>query len=201
MMHVTDSGMYPDGKSFWNLECPRGHKRTVIQRDAPVRYCKCERPVKPEQPKLFGGDPMTDLLPLARRLVAAPGWRWLPGMLAVPADNPAGRAYRITAVDSDGRMCGVEDGCVSYPRTWGLDGMDGFDGMDPVEWVPDISDDLTALSLLVLLRQWWGVAAIWVCPSQDGEEWRVESYVGPSQKVAAGATEVEALVAALEVTP
>ena len=55
MMHVTDSGMYPDGKSFWNLECPRGHKRTVIQRAAPVRLCECERPVKPEQPKLFGG--------------------------------------------------------------------------------------------------------------------------------------------------
>jgi len=54
-MEVTDSGMYPDGKSWWNLECKNGHKRTVIQRKAPVRLCECEKAPKQEQPQLFGG--------------------------------------------------------------------------------------------------------------------------------------------------
>lgn len=57
MMRALRMGDYPDGKAWWDLECPNGHKRTVIQRDAPVRYCKCEQKPKPEQPALFGVTP------------------------------------------------------------------------------------------------------------------------------------------------
>lgn len=68
---------------------------------------------------------------------------WTEGMLAVPRGYPEGRRYRITAIDSTGGMAGVEVGCTSYPRTWGLDGLDSMGPMNPAEWEPDLTDPAT----------------------------------------------------------
>jgi hypothetical protein len=57
MMRVVNSGGYPDGRSFWDLECDKGHTRTVVQTKAPEILCRCERPAKPQQAQLFGGAP------------------------------------------------------------------------------------------------------------------------------------------------
>lgn len=71
------------------------------------------------------------------------GTEWQEGMLAISRTHPEGRRYRITAVDTSGGMAGVEAGCISYPRTWGLDGLDSMGPMDPTDWLPDLTDPAT----------------------------------------------------------
>lgn len=42
------------------------------------------------------------MIALARRVVACPGWRWMPGMLALHRHYPDG--LRVEAVAPDGRL-------------------------------------------------------------------------------------------------
>lgn len=136
---------------------------------------------------------------LAERVVKAAGWAWMAGMLAVPANRPTGTVYRITVVDDNDCPCGVEDGAVSYPRTWGLYGMDYLGGMDPCEWLPDLSDDATVGCLLALVRKKHG-PQVFVCPAPVRHKcWRVYRDAVPPYAFVDGETEVEALVFALEV--
>ena len=132
---------------------------------------------------------MTDILPLARRAVAAPGWRWLPGMRIANT-----KFARVVAV-RDGAPCGAEEGatCDDNAAVW-LD-----------EWttpmLPDLSDDLTALGLLKLVRGRWDLPNL--AAVRKGDRWMFWADVGlPDALYRLRAdTEVELLVAALEVTP
>lgn len=139
---------------------------------------------------------------LPRRAIACPGWEWLPGMRAINAGHPTGTVYRVTAVDDNGSPCGVEDGAVCCPRTWGLDGLDGLGSMDPSEWLPDLTDDATLGAVLKLVRLAWDNQAIWAHADRKAQHWWVDSFTGPSPATCGiWATEAEALVVALERAP
>ena len=121
---------------------------------------------------------------LARRAVAAPGWRWMRGM------RIAGTKFASVVAVRDGAPCGAEEGatCDDNAAVW-LD-----------EWttpmLPDLSDPLTALGLLALVRERWGTTAH--CLQAVDCCW----YVWVEFRLVAGAnTETEALIAALEAAP
>ena len=139
---------------------------------------------------------------LARRAVVAPGWRWLPGMRIAST-----KFARVVAV-RDGAPCGAEEGatCDDNAAMW-LD-----------EWttpmLPDLSDPLTALGLLALVRERWGPDVYLVhVKAYNGRDrrWTLARGTSPTLLVGMNAdsvlcyvsaeTEVEALVVALEVTP
>ncbi len=140
------------------------------------------------------------LLTLSRRAVAAPGWRWLPGMRIANT-----KFARVVAVD-DGAPCGAEEGatCDDNAAMW-LD-----------EWttpmLPDLSDDLTALGLLKLVREQWD-PEVYLARIKDGPDrlWALVKGTTPlhllwtdaagKARPIAAPTEVETLVLALEVTP
>lgn len=71
-------------------------------------------------------------------------------------------------------------------------------------WLPDFSDPLTALALLVLVREAYKTPSMFVRCEHDGL-WRVCWSDGKFSTavlwVASAATEVEALLNALEVAP
>ena len=131
---------------------------------------------------------------LARRAVAAPGWRWMRGMRI--ADT---KFARVVAVRDSG-PCGAEEGPTGDDNAavW-------LDDWTTATLLPDLSDPLTALGLLALVRERWGPMScvVW---DRDRKMWAVYSHMAMMveevwQPVAVGATEVEALVVALEVTP
>lgn len=131
-----------------------------------------------------------DLLALGRRAVACKSWLWLPGCRVLTSSGVAGTvtAYspRITGrldVSWDG---GVVDRCT-----------------DPTTIVPDLDAPSSLGCLLGLVREAWGDEAFvrrliggtvrdpcWVCQTH-GRDWYLYE----------GATEAEALVAALESAP
>ena len=123
---------------------------------------------------------------LARRAVAAPGWRWMRGM------RIAGTKFASVVAVRDGAPCGAEEGatCDDNAAMW-------LDGWAPL---PDLSDPLTALGLLALVRERWGDPGMYARPrgSKARPDWAVCAGVD-GVPVAAGESEVEALVAALEV--
>ena len=127
---------------------------------------------------------------LARRAVAAPGWRRLHGMRFLRPDGSYPlRMVGIAAFAHEG-----ETG-ISIPAATDLLPSD----------LPDLSDPLTALGLLALVRERWGPMScvVW---DRDRKMWAVYSHMAMMveevwQPVAVGATEVEALVVALEVAP
>jgi hypothetical protein len=142
---------------------------------------------------------------LARRLVAAPGWRWLPGM------RVAGTKFaRVVAVRDSG-PCGAEEGatCDDNAAEW-LD-----EGATPM--LPDLSDPLTAHGLLALVRERWGATAHLVrfdtnVTTADGTTtepacwWALASrpfrqWTGGRLLYVPAPTEVEVLILALEVSP
>ena len=139
---------------------------------------------------------------LARRAVAAPGWRWLPGMRIANT-----KFARVVAVH-DGAPCGAEEGatCDDNAAVW-LD-----------EWttpmLPDLSDPLTALGLLALVRERWGPDVYLVhVKAYNGRDrrWTLARGTSPTLLVGMNAdgvlcyvsaeTEAEALILALEVAP
>ena len=139
---------------------------------------------------------------LARRAVAAPGWRWMRGM------RIANTKFASVVAVRDGAPCGAEEGatCDDNAAVW-LD-----------EWttpmLPDLSDPLTALGLLALVRERWGPDVYLVqVKAYNGRDrrWTLARGTSPTLLVGMNAdsvlcyvsaeTEVEALVAALEVAP
>jgi hypothetical protein len=141
---------------------------------------------------------------LARRAAAAPGWRWLPGMLT---------ACRVRVHE-----CGP-DYIIGHRPGPTKDGGGMVDTIDLFGFVPDLSDDLTALGLLALVRERWGTTAHLVrfdTNVDDGEGgtkpacwWALavglasrpfQRWDGRLRYIAAP-TEVEVLVLALEVVP
>jgi len=114
---------------------------------------------------------------LARRAVACPRWRWMPGM---STHNGA----RVVRVDAD-----------QYAVGWYPDGY-----LDVIAKVatPDLTDPATLGCLLALVREAWIEPLARAEGYPDG--WRV--YVPRvSRLVGLGPSEAEALVAALEAAP
>ena len=120
---------------------------------------------------------------LAQRAVASKGWRWLPGMRAV---SPSGKHWRVW---SDTRSVYEPEGCMdSAPAEWSKD-------------VPDLTDDLTRLGLLALVREAWGDWSIVPVPGLGAWGMGRLCSGGLMSIGCSGETEAEALVAALEAAP
>ena len=124
---------------------------------------------------------------LARRAVAAPGWRWMRGM------RIAGTKFASVVAVRDGAPCGAEEGatCDDNAAVW-LD-----------EWttpmLPDLADPATRGCLLALVRERWGMPELGLV-RWDG----VWIFWGCGQGVLRSLmapTETEALILALEATP
>jgi|DEB19_MinimDraft_3_1074340.scaffolds.fasta_scaffold23477_2 hypothetical protein len=110
---------------------------------------------------------------LARRAVACRGWRWMPGML------------------------------LSSPRSWGLRIVTG-----PIEEhadaAPVLTDPATLGCLLALVREAWGDPYL-IATKERGSCWIIAIHLCDAMLVGGryirGATEIEALIAALEAAP
>lgn len=128
-----------------------------------------------------------DQIDLARRLVACPRWRWLPGMLWSIGPQPGW----VRA--STGRVLSAHE--------------DGGPVRAPKSCLPDLTDPATAGCLLALVREAWGdtrLVAIYCEAAYPGqsEGWAVQRADG--RLPVAGEdheTEAAALVAALEAAP
>jgi len=112
---------------------------------------------------------------IASRAVACRGWRWSPGMRAV------GRRTLPTA------WFRVEEVVSSLTGEW-------------ANALPDLTDPATLGCLLALVREAWGQDDMGASRYKEG--WCVEFTPQEGQHHAFyGATEAEALVAALEAAP
>ena len=113
---------------------------------------------------------------LAKRAVACPGWRWMPGMLArFLDDEPLLNPARLVAEGEGDGLLDPDDAAI-----------------------PDLSDPLTVQALLLLVREAWATETVWVEPGHDGL-WEMCIYVsGAPRLLESYQTEAEALVAALE---
>jgi hypothetical protein len=127
---------------------------------------------------------------LARRAVAAPGWRWLPGMRI--ANTKFARVVEVC----DGEPCGAEEGATEDDNAavW-------LEEWATTPLLPDLSDDLTALGLLALVRERWGMPHLTLTRKSRWWTYRGDSRASLELYEICAATEVEALVAALEVAP
>jgi hypothetical protein len=137
-----------------------------------------------------------ELEALARRAVACPRWRWMPGML----------------VTSMGRIIEVDGDLVSaFEHPW-IDGQFEFRKLDSdcayVPALPDLTDFATLGCLVALVREAHGPSAVARLVGVNGrgdQEWAIcdRSPAVDGWHVAAPAlgyweSEIEALVAALE---
>ena len=105
---------------------------------------------------------------LGMRATACRAWRWMPGMIALSQ-------YRVTDQDAE----------TDEPTPW-------------VDDVPDLTDPATLGCVLALVREAWKEEDMGAF-RYDDKRWCVEYTLGERQHRAFyGATEAEALVAALE---
>ena len=128
---------------------------------------------------------------LAKRAVASPHWRWMPGIWIV--DEVGGRGVVLEVVQQ------VDQDYVKFQNP-----AHTRQGQVPAAWcVPDLSDPATLGCLLALVREAWGDprAQLYAMEDADGREgWGLVlergEGVGPFAE-----TEAEALIAALEAAP
>ena len=132
-------------------------------------------------------EPLENLEELARRAVACKRWRWMPGMLS-------DKGLRVIRRDSDGYVVGY------YQDNWYM--AECVPGT-----LPDLSDPATLGCLLALVREAWGneasvslnISSFWAVGGA-----RIQKGKSAGHTINLGIwklTEVEALVAALEVAP
>jgi hypothetical protein len=146
-----------------------------------------------------------DHLDLARRAVACPRWRWMPGMLVAP----------ILEDDTIEPVTGI---IVSSHRLllvyWPDVGLRWQATREHL--LPDLTDPATLGCLLALAREAWGDPALYVRLSDTSRKsdgvraWEVLGWLDPSRspdgrggswRSWGHASEAEALVAALESAP
>jgi hypothetical protein len=129
----------------------------------------------------------SDKIELAERLMSSGRWQWMPGMRTI-----SGR--RLAVVFGESRtaavLCDLRDDANS--DTEELQGE-----------LPDLTDPATLGCLLALVREAWGDSEMHMTLGAKGWVWltgesRVYDVVMP---INAGATEAEALVAAMEAAP
>ena len=133
---------------------------------------------------------MTDeMIALSRRAVACRGWRWMPGM----------------ATDEGRRVMQV------WPDNLGIKWSHLLDNrvVRDADALPDLTDPATLGCLLALVREAWGCVVV-TSPDYDEDEvgcqgWNVTSWRAVETvrwtMAGEGATEAEALLAALESAP
>jgi len=114
---------------------------------------------------------------LGRRAVTCKMWRWMPGMMTCGG-------WRVIAISEGRSVCAKYDFVVISPEH---------------DAIPDLTDPATLGCLLALVREAWpndGLAM--VCTLHYARRWFIDL---PSGEIVCQSTEVEALVAALEVAP
>lgn len=121
---------------------------------------------------------------LGRRVVRLAGWYWRPGMLV--SGERAGRALPGVAYRLSDKRHPSFPGEYDWPHDIGLR-------------IPDLADPATVGCLLALVREAWGQRVSCV-PLAAGQQWHAlfERNLGGGLVVGSGASEAEALVAALE---
>ena len=119
-----------------------------------------------------------------------PGFRWMPGM----RDQYGVRVAWVKPDVSPEYIGGIRDG---DDRTRPVNAALSHDS------VPDLTDPATRGCLLELVRDAWAHDWVWVAPSPpDRLPWAVWSWRGGNPAVvAAGHTQAEALILALEAAP
>lgn len=129
---------------------------------------------------------------LARRAVACPRWRWLPGMLTTTG-------YLITVADPSGAAGVQADDW--WPKARGLEQWSGLAPWARGEILPDLTDPATVGALLALVREAWGCPHLSVVGTS--EDWRIDAAGGPVgiRDLHSYPSEAAALVAALEAAP
>jgi hypothetical protein len=132
-------------------------------------------------------EPLENFEELGRRAVACKRWRWMPGMLSK-------KGLRVTRRDSDGYVVGYYEN-LSYIA-------ECVPGS-----LPDLTDPATLGCLLALVREAWGneasvslnISSFWAVGGA-----KIQKGKSAGHTINLGIwklTEVEALVAALEVAP
>lgn len=142
----------------------------------------------------------TETEALARRAIACPAWRWMPGMLVMSDPTAVPRVIGSPIWPSDlrarvtsavlGRWFGVGEFCVDHPDAE----HETMSGDDLPGTLPDLSDPATLGCVLALVREAWSKPDLHARP--EGSRWRMWSFEWPSSML--HPTEAEALVAALE---
>ena len=128
---------------------------------------------------------MTDeQIALARRAVACRGWRWMPGMLT-------GDGFRCVWSDEISREWASP--------TWCENGMSWKNTRTGSKDLPDLTDPATLGCLLALVRVAYGDHRLACVPWRLN--WAVDRVWMRNGHLSEGATEAEALVAALEAAP
>ena len=128
---------------------------------------------------------------LGRRAVACRGWRFMRGVSVVDADNGD---YGLVS-------------CEDYHAEVAWDTCDGAPYRSSRRLLPDFGDAPTRGALLELVREAWAdpeaYAGVWRCEDARGQyRWVVwGSRDGIPTILGGGATEVEAMLAALEASP
>ena len=129
-----------------------------------------------------------ELTELARRVVACPRWRWMPGMRLECGD------ILLWSDDQHWHCCGDNQNWIR----WRHDRI----GQAERGSLPDLTDPATLGCLLALVREAWKSPVAQVSPSlPDGYLWTCYINDEAEDRLFREKTEAEALVAALEAAP
>lgn len=149
-------------------------------------------------------------LEIARRLVACKGWVWLPGMLRRDPRHPETWQRIISVSDlSPAGNVRISAVCVARCVTGELllpMVYDWVESAGDCDHLPDLSDDLTRLGVLALVRRAHQDESVGI--TKAGDEWAVTmayvEIVSGDARMAIlrrGPTELEALLSTLEAAP